>query len=236
MRLSILTSLLFLFSLAVFAEDDLTIYRAKYRPAEELVKVAGSLFAGRANISSLNEKIVIAADSKTTKKVLELFAELDRKPRQYRISFRLVSKGTGSRSAVGVKDARVGIGKKPTVTATVAVDAEDAESAGDSLQSTQLTEGREAAVFMGSDWFPGGFLAKVRGGTGKLATVEFRQREGNRNPAFGLASEVSLGLGQWKTVGGINQKNQGSGSGILHREGQSGAQEKDLQIKLDAVK
>jgi hypothetical protein len=91
-------------------------------------------------------------------------------------------------------------------------------------------------MVLGNDWFPGGFSAKVRGGAGNLATVEFRQREAGANPALSLQSEVMVKLGEWKTVGEASQASSVSEKGLAQSGGHSGSGKKSLQMKLELVK
>lgn len=236
MRLSTLTKLLFLIPLLGFAADEFTIYHPKYKSTEELVSLGQSTFGGKASFSSLGGKVVINASPKTTASVMKLFAEVDTITREYKISFRLVAREESSRNSISFKNGQVSVGKKPSASGALSVESGQRESQQDTVQSARLMEGTEAQMALGSDWFPGGFLAKVRGGAGDLVTLEFRHREAGANPALSLQSEVLLRLGEWKTVGEVSQSTVGAEKGLAQSGGHSGSGKKSLQMKLELVK
>lgn len=252
MRLNILTKFLFLLFLPYLSQaaDELVIYPVKYRTAEELIKVAEPLFYGRATFSSLNEKIVISAPQKTVDAVLKLFKELDRRPRMYRISVRLISRAFAEQEALAMEAAaarqRASISKRSGVlsrqgTGSVGVGGVNAsaesnsqQSAGNTDQSVEVLEGKEARLLQGSTFFPGGFIAKVNSGGKSAVTLNLNQREGNANPAVSLSSEITLKLGEWRTVGQSSQNSTQSRGEILGKSQGGSDSTKVIQVKVDS--
>ena len=252
MRLSILISfcVYFCFSLAARAADDLTIYPVKYRSAEELIRVAEPIFFGRATFSSLNEKIVISAPAKTAAKVLALFKELDRRPRMYGVSARLVSKAEAEAEAKGLEISIEGRrGKvsqkspprssqgKTTLEvggARATLESSDAASASRTDQSLEVLEGKQAFLLQGSLFFPGGFAVRVLSAGAGRVTAELSQREGNANPGVALSTEVSLPLGRWQEVGRVSRADKSSRGGILSQGSGSSVSSKVIQIRVEA--
>jgi hypothetical protein len=236
--------------MAARAADDLTIYPVKYRSADELIRVAEPIFFGRATFSSLNEKIVISAPAKTTVKVLALFKELDRRPRMYGVSARLVSKAEAEAEAKGlgisIEGRRGKISQKSPPSssqgktflevggARATLESREAVSASRTDQSLEVLEGKQAFLLQGSTFFPGGFAVKVlSAGTGRV-TVELGQREGNANPAVALSTEVSFPLGRWQEVGRVSGANQNSRGEILSQGSGSSVSRKVIQVKVEA--
>lgn len=241
MRLSILIRsalglLLLLLPLAAIAADEFTVYHPKYRATEEMVSLGESAFGGKATFSSLGGKVVINASPKTTASVLKLFAEVDKIPRQFKISFRLVAREESEGNSISFKNGQITLGKNPRVGGTLSVEGGQAANQKEAIQSAQLMEGTEAQMVLRNDWFPGGFIAKARAGAGDLVTVEFRQREADANPAFSIQSEAVLKLGEWKAVGEVIQTSSGSGKGIVSQSEQLGSVKKNLQVKLELAK
>ena len=137
MRLSILISLIFsllVFGTLAFAAEDFTVYKAKFRPTEELVRVGESIFGGKATFATMADKVVINADTKTTARVLKLFADLDKMPKRFRISFRLVSKSESVKNSIGFQNGKVSVGKKVNVDGTLAANSGDATEKATSVQ------------------------------------------------------------------------------------------------------
>lgn len=225
----------------VFAASDFVVYRAKHRPAEELVAMAAPLLKGKVALSNLNEKIVLDGTKSGVEAALRLFAELDRAPRKYRISTRLISAQRGDSQVVAAEgDAlfqRVQLSKRsgllsPSATRVVvggmALGAQkvESQSMGQGEQSVEVLEGREAMV--------AGITAKVRGNASGAVTMDLVQKE-NANPSLSLSSQVSVQPGQWQTVGNLSQSTQAKQGEILGKGEGRGEGKKEIQVRVDVL-
>jgi hypothetical protein len=247
MRFVILTSLVSA-SLAFAATGDYVIYRAKNRPAEELVQIARPLFAGKVSFSSINEKIVMDGSQESISGALKLFSEIDSPPRKYRLSVRVLGSSAGESNSVSLEgdtlfnrirlQKRSGIQSRGGVAVEAGgarVNAQSSEGSTTSVseQSVVALEGRPVFVGSGSTWSPGGVSAKIQGG--ESLTLQLGQKEGSANPSLVLQTEVTLKPGEWRTVGEVGQNRSGSQKEILG--GASGASQgkKDVQVRVDVL-
>lgn len=233
MRLSTLTKLLFFAPLLGFAADEFTIYHPKYKSTEELVNLGDSAFGNKAGFSSLGGKVVINASPKTTASVLKLFSEIDRVSRQFKISFRLVSREESSGNSISFKNGQVSVGKKVSAGGTLSAEGGQKTGLKEEVTTAQLMEGTEAQMMLGNEWFPGGFRAKAWGGEGDFVNVGFKQREADANPALSLQSEVLLKFGEWKTIGEVRQASNRKGSRVFRADFYEDAQKKNLQVMVE---
>lgn len=218
MRLNTLTSFLLLFPFLAFAAEDFTVYRAKFRPASELVELARPLFPA-ATFSSMDEKVVVNAPKETATKVLQLFGDLDRKRRSYRIAVRLQAAAQGENDAIGLG------------TDGLRVESESAEAKGNTIQTVTVTEGRSALLRLGQGRATGGFLAKVRSAPKDSVLLELSQKEpGTRGLA--LETELTVKLNEWQSVGKLDESQNAKESRILGKGSAQGASRKLVQVKV----
>lgn len=251
MRLGIRTKLIAFFLIAtnMFAgsalwgasnDSDFTIYRARYRAANELVETARGLFP-RARISAMQEKIVIAAPKSTTRAVLKLFNELDRKPARYRLRWRNHSRSADAQSGVAVEgEVRVGgvkvqnrSGSRPSRKG-VTVRAEERESAEASrlFHEVEVLEGGEASLTFGEGKSLQRLRVKVRRLGNKQVQLELYEVASGANTGK-LSSTVDIPLGKWREVGSANISETGRGSGILSRSRRRESGSKVLEVRVD---
>lgn len=226
MRLSILIKLFFvLLPCQAYSADDLVIYSVKYRPPEELIKVAEPIFFGKATFSSLNEKIVISAPPKTSEAVLKLFAEMDQKPRMYRISVRVSALNSREQEGVAVRAGNKVKAEKSTSSRQL-----------NDRQEVQVSEGKQAALLKGSNHFPGGFSAVIRSAGEQFVNLTIHQKESDANPAASLSSELRVRLNLWQTIGRIEQAGESADSELLGRHKGQNSARKEIQVKIETVR
>lgn len=256
MRLNTLIRVFQLFALlfvgsAGAAEPEFTIYLTKYRTADELVRVAQPLFAGKANFSTMNEKVIINGPKTTTAEILKLFRELDRAPVRYRIMMRTVSRAINETEATavegGVSSPRGNVQKRSGVLQRrsggsisvggvgVSAESESSKENVSAEQTVEVLEGGEALLNSAgsSRSVSSSFLVKPRAAGQKAVHVELRQQEGKGDGFKLLNTSIDLPLKVWKTIGEVMQGNSGNTKEIL---GGSTRQEQSaslIQIRID---
>lgn len=254
MRFVILTKFLLLFSFFAFAAgDEFTIYRVQYRTPEELIRVASGVLQGKASFSSMGEKIVISGSPSATKAALELFRELDRKPRLFRISMRRGGKSDASEKSVGFESdiagkhvsirKRSGIvrGGDPAVRAQVGgvgvvADASDSGSAGAESSSVQVLEGGEAQISSGNSWFPSGMWVRPRPAGKNAVQLELYSRKSKGVQMESASTTVQAPLGKWTNVGGVSKQSQSARGEILGSGSASSQSNSDWSILVEEVR
>lgn len=222
MRLSILISLLLSLVPAQAAETDFLIYQVKHRPAQELVDVASGVFRGRATFSSLNEKIVVNVPptSATARAVLQLFAELDHRPRRFCISLRRRGEESTERTAVA--------GKIKKGASALEISAGDSRGQGSAKSSVIVSEGERATVGQSPDTF----LVKIVSVSKGEVSVDV-QAEAN---AQVLSTNASLPLAQWTEIGRTNQQSEQSQREILAKSSARENKLSEFQLRVDELR
>jgi hypothetical protein len=252
MRLNTLIRFFFLllFLPEAFAADSFTIYLVKNRPADEMVKVASSVFQGKANITSSNEKIIISANKKTTTQVIALLEELDQKTQSLKVSFRWRenSQREENQKSVsgGVRGKNWGIKNSPTPTkggASVSVGGVNAnvsesnrEGISYGTDSVVLSANGEGSISL-SDFEQGSALkVKAKSLSTNLVTLDLEQLGRNGLSVGSLKTNITVPINQWKALGGVKKSNQGTQKEILGKNEQTGTSFRDLEVLVEHYK
>jgi hypothetical protein len=249
MRLNILIRFFFLFVFLpiALATDNFTIYLVKNRPAEEMVKVASTVFQGKANITSSNEKIIISASKKTTTQVIALLEELDKKSKTLKVSFRWRenSQQDENQKSVsgGIRGKNWGIKNAPTPNkggGTVSlggVNANVSEANRDGIhggtESLLLSANGEGSIAL-SDFEQGSSLkVKARSISTKLVNLDLVQVGRNGVSLGSLKTSLTLPLNQWKSIGAVKKNSQSKQTEILGKNEQTVASSKELEVLVE---
>ncbi len=251
MRSNILTSAVVFFLTiagAFAAKDEITIYLVKNRSAQELVSVASSIFAGKANITSSNEKIVIAASPKTTAQVLNLLNELDQRQKTLRVNFRWRGESAQTTSEKGVSGGVKGKGWRGKIApkkesgasvsvggVTVSANEGTTNSQGGGTQSILLTgsgEGRISLTQMASGTF---LQVKVTQLASQLVNLEVAQVGHNGPIIGGIQTHITVPMGQWRALGGVKTSGNARQSEIASGSAETSAAAKDLEVQVEQV-
>jgi hypothetical protein len=264
MRLSILTSLFFFFSLSAIVvvsprafgatDEDFVIYEAVSRPAAELQKAAAGVLNG-GRVSVLGSKVVVYGTKSQRETILHLFQELDHQLKNYVVSVRQASRGSAKQSATavqaGVNGENVQVKKKSGVltgngtgsigvggpVGSVSVSAESNERDADSGAGERVTvmDGGSARIYGGSV-FPKTVSVNLRSIGKSGAHVEIHEVDANAVGEQALVTEIDMPLGEWRTIGGVTRRDSGSGREILGSSKRSSMSNLDVQMKVDAEK
>jgi hypothetical protein len=241
-----------LFSLAAFASEEFTIYRVQHRTPEELIRVASSMFQGRAAFSSMGEKIVINASPQATRAALDLFKELDQKPRTFRISLRRGGRSQESDQSIGTevdlrkknlslqKRSGVGQGKENGRVQVggvgVVVGAGEANSRSGESSTIQVLEGSEAQLSTGNSFFPSGMWVRPRPlGNGKVQ-LELYSRKSKGVNAESASTTMQAPLGKWTSVGGVDKQSSGTRGEMLGKGESSAQSTNDLNVLVEEIR
>lgn len=235
-----------LISLLALAQDDFLTYKAKYRPAEELVVVLAPLMDGKVRVTSLDNKIVMSGTKEALAAAKSILEELDRKPRTFQLQSRLIENRKENRSGVAVEAEadlfgrmkvaqRSGIGRNNShqiKVGGVSVSAGDMEDRGrgNSLRTVQALEGRNVVLSYPHGAGESTLLLKVRAGTENRITISV-QEQGPGNLSL-LSTEVTTTLGSWISLGGLQQEGSGNNKEILASEKSSSAGKREFQIRV----
>ena len=220
MRLSTLTRVLFfLISAPALAADQITIYEANSRPAEELVQLVRSLIPG-VRVSAVGNKVAINAGPETTRKVMQVFSELDQAPRGLLIEARVLGQNTANESSLFAR-VRRGHGK-------VEVSDQRAEGAGSQIQSVRAVQGTASVVVTPA----GAFYVKVKSVNKTTATAELWKSKEAGSYGFAISSEVTAPLGEWTTVGSSGENTQQRETGLTGRSQSASRGRQEIQLRI----
>lgn len=223
MRALFLVFLLPLFALA--AEDDFTIYTAKHRPASELAQIAKGLVSGRAGIETMNDKVIINASKATTATVLKLFAEIDQRPRRFRVGLRLRGDGTSQSQGGDVSGGT-------TTGVRVRVDSRESAARSQGTQVIEVLEDAESSMSAGGETF----LIRLRALGEKKVRATIRQVGGDKlGNSHALNSEVDLPLARWTELGRSQRAGESSGKVILGRRSGSERADRQWELRVEAL-
>jgi hypothetical protein len=226
-------------------KDDFIVYEAQSRSAEELRTAASSI--SQARVSVLNNKVIIYGTRSQRDAVLKLFGELDHPLRNFVVRVRNASRGSGQRDAGAVeanagaqgvsirKKSGVLIGNGGRVEANgVSVSEESSEAAGDAGGDSEVTvlDGGSGTLYSGGV-FPKTVTVKVRAIGKSGAHVEIREADSNVVGEQAIVTEVNVPLGEWRSVGGITQRDSGRNTEILGRAKRSSMSSRDVQVRVD---
>lgn len=228
MRSSTLTSFFLVFSLSAMAaaESDFLVYEARARLAEELKKAADDAPDG-ARVRVVGQKLVVYGSKAQRDAMLKLFQELDHKLRSFVVSVRAATEDSARRQAVGVS----------VSSGAVSLSAESAsgDSLGHAGQRITITEGTPGRIYAGKGLFPSSVDVTVRPLGGVGARVEIRETQGSGSSAQRVWTEVNLPLGEWRTIGGTEGKDEGSSKAILATSRRGSSSRHEVQLRVDPV-
>jgi hypothetical protein len=251
MRLNILISAflaLLTIGEALAAKDEITIYLVKNRSAQELAKVASSIFAGKANITSSNEKIVISASPKTTAQVVNLLDELDQRQKTLRVSFRWRGESAQTTSDKGVSGGVGGKGWRGKISpkkengasvsvggVTVSANEGAANSQSSGTQSILLTGSGEGKIAL-AQLASGSFLrVKVTPLASKLVNLEVAQVGQEGALVGGIQTHITVPMGQWRSLGGVRTAGNSRESQIASGSAETSGAAKELEVQVEQV-
>lgn len=246
------TFVFLVFAGQTYAGEEFTIYRVQYRAPEELIRVASAMLGPQAAFSSMGEKIVINGSPAATKAALDLFKELDRKPRSYRVSVRRRSRAASEDEGIGAEAEAVGgrvvVRKRSReghgpggVTAQVggvgiSAGVSQTASATSDGNSVQVMEGGEARLATGNTLFPSGMWVRPRPlGKGQVQ-LELYSRQAKKGLEMESASTtVQVPLGQWTSIGGVSKRRTESRGEILGKGSAAGSSDNDLRVLVEEI-
>ncbi len=256
LRLDILSSFLFLLLFAVPAisasDDDFSIYIAQSREPEELTETAKKLVSN-VRISHMNNKIVVYGPKSGREAAIRLMKELDSPSKNFKVWVRAAGKGAAEREARALEGGievtkGVRIGKKSGVLkgkngGTIAVgnesgsigytaESESTETANRGGQSVTVMDGGTGMI-SASDLFTTAMSVKVKSIGKNGARITLQQKNRSNTGDQQLATELDLKLGEWRTIGGVNQSNESASRELLGGSKSSITMKQDVQIMVE---
>lgn len=243
MRFAILTSLLLSFS--AYAAEEIRSYPIRYRSADELKPIVGSLLAGKATVEVFQNKLIVNAEPAVHKRLEGLLKELDHKPRRLRISLRtdgeteatLSSRGARVRAKAGpvrvdAGGARAGDAAAQVGGAAMSAGEAGRESRGANSRSIEVLEGGEALIASGMTPFAGGMRVtpSLRGAG---AHVKLEQLEAQGLNVQGLRTEIDMKLGEWVPVGSVREEFSAEEGAVLSSASGKGKKNNTVYIKVE---
>lgn len=251
MRLSTPISLLvlILFSLAANAQEIFS-YSVKNRSPDELVKIANSLFQGRANFVESQGRILISTDAKTATKAIELLQQLDQKLKTYRIQFRLKSneRAEGKNISVGAETGGKGwkaslpnqgsskSGKIQVGGVSVSAEQKDQIRNSHSIQTLVLTGSGEGRLVMDELEMGTFFIVKLSATSSNSVILDIRQGGRTGLRVAGLNTQVTVPLAKWTSLGQVQVGSQGSQSSYGATKSNSGNAVRQLEVQVEEFK
>ena len=227
----------------------------QYRLAEDVIPILQPLLPAGAALTGAGDVLLIRADAATVRQVRAALATIDRAPRQLRISVGQSAGDSARRAGVAASgtidagDVEIGIGRPPgrTSGAEVVVEGQQARDDIRNTSSVSTLEGREAFVAMG-EWRPhrdvqSGFFATPRL-NGDRVTLEIsatRQRPGSGAHSRGVdtaevVTTLSGRLGEWIELGGIEQTDAGTSTGIVTWGSRSELTQYSAWVKVEEIR
>jgi hypothetical protein len=244
-----------LMSVAAFAQS-LEVIQLKHRPAQELIPALQPLIAQGGALSGQEYTLFVRTTSANLAEVRRVVAQLDRAPRQLLVSVRTAARQQMEREGIAVQGELSTQGSSAKVTG---VDRRSHLDSG-SLTSVAVLEGHSALINNGSSipivtavaggtgrrpWLaaqteyrelPNGFLVTPRV-NGESVILDIQQRadsvRGDTIETQQLQSQVSGRLGEWISLGGVNQTRTSSERGIGARGYSTHSDERTLWVKID---
>lgn len=234
------------------ADDVFEIYRPKYRQANELVGSVKDLFGDRVRVTSFREKIVIRGEKANTEKVRNLLAQLDVKPRVFRIETRGRVRVTARSSAAGASG-RVNIGDKVNVrigdrpkrggargryrngsvdvSGRASARTAEANSAGTNF--VQIMEGEQAVlVNEGDDQSAGVVVTPFLRGDQIQLKVSRTQVSTVAGKSTTVNTRLFVPMNQWFNIGGSNSSSSVKEGRILSSAGTATDSSSNIFVKV----
>lgn len=233
---------------AIPAEDDFSIYQAETRPAQDLTRMVQEMVDG-VRVQSLNEKIVVYGTKKQRAAALKLMRELDKPARMYRVHVRAIGRTEAAREAaaieggIGGRDVRVGKGKSGVLRGgggTISVgglsgtaESQSEEGKDQGAQQITVIDGGTAEIGASSGLFPSGAQVTLRSQGKGGANLKLKQQASSGSKVQNLNTEIDVKLGVWRTVGSVNQKNEGQDSELLGKSANASSSSQDIQVMVE---
>ena len=241
---------------AAAVAQSLEIIDLQYRTAQEVIPVLQPLLETGGALSGTDYKLFVRASAANVAQLRKALAQIDRQPRQLRVSVRRASRQEMQREAAGASGV---IGTDQSRVTVHATDA-SAQRQNAAIASVQVLEGNSAyiataqsvpmvtAVVAGGrkPWVASatsyrdvnsGFLVTPRISADRV-TLDISQQAQHSSHSGGvdtqqLSTQVSAGLGEWMQLGGISESSNSQGSGILNRQYSTQSDELGIWVKVE---
>jgi type II secretory pathway component GspD/PulD (secretin) len=245
-----------LISIAAFAQS-LEVIQLKHRTAQELIPALQPLIAQGGALSGQEYTLFVRTTGANLAEVRRVVAQLDRAPRQLLVSVRTATRQQIEREGIAVQGELSTEGSRAQV---AGVDRKSHVESG-SLASVAVLEGNSALINNGSSvpvvtavaggtgrraWIaaqteyrelPNGFLVTPRV-NGESVILDIQQRadsvRGGTIETQQLQTQVSGRLGEWISLGGVNQTRTSSDRAIGARGYSTHSDDRSLWVKIDA--
>lgn len=246
--------ILFLLSFSAYA-DELKTYDLQHRSADEMIPILRPMVSSDGAISGTGYTLIIRSDRANLRQLEQAIKRLDQAPKMLRI---IVDRsGADQRNSEGVSV--YGNIERPNV--RLHSDRQRRSQSGD--QQLQVLEGRWATIRSGQSiphvvqqyrQTPGGARVERRteypdvdsgfevrpGINGRRVTLEVRPfratpSSGGRVEQESIITTVSGRLGEWITLGGVNESKSSSGSGTIYYNRGSEQTNSNVRIKVTTV-
>lgn len=238
--------------------QSLAIIELQYRTADQVIPILQPLVEPGGALSGAEYQLFVRASSANVTQLRQALAQIDRQPRQLRVSVRRAARQTiereGASASVVLGDPLSGA----TLHATEATSRRD----GSGITSVQVLEGNAAyvaagesvpvvtAVVAGSGRRPwvaastsyrnssSGFLVTPRV-SGQRVVLDISQQSEQRGTRSGgietqqLVTQVSGQLGEWVQLGGIAESSSQQRSGVLNRQYSTHGDDQEIWVKVE---
>lgn len=259
--LAALALLLALAPFALPARADIEVITLRYRSAEQIIPILQPLVEPGGAITGMQNQLVIRASPANIADLRRVLATLDGMPRQLRISVRQGAEAESSERAGALSGTLSNRGSSVQGRITDSRDASDSRV----TQTLQVLEGNVAVIQTGtSQPLPSRQVTRTPSGaivvtdttsyrdvgtgfavlprvSGERVTLEINPQRDTPGPGGTVnvqraSSIISGRLGEWIELGGMNQSETRSGSGILSGSSTSRSDNRSIWVKVDEVR
>ena len=258
-------SLLLLLTPAQAQQDRIEVLTLHHRSAEDLIPLLRPLVGSEGGISGQSDRLLVRTTPERLRQIRELLAQLDIPPHQLLITVRQVGQDTDTYTAAGASGNVILGPNTARGKLSAGIGSGSTRGSDQILQQIQVLEGGEAYIQVGQEiprqerfitrqgpfieqgtvtyYQPvtTGFYARPRL-HGDQVTLEIAPHRERENPAGsgrietqGLHTTVSGRLGEWLTIGGVEENNQQHSSGLLHYGSAQSQQQRRILLKVDKL-
>lgn len=241
--------------------DEVTVFTTRHLPPQQLVPLIKPVLGEHGSVSAFGDKLIVRAAADKLEEVRWLISELDKPQRNLLIEVQVGKLASGHDLGLDAQ----GSWREGGPEGHIRYRRHSTRAQGDSLQSVRTLEGRAALISIGqsvpvyeahqtqhpdgttSQGFRQRFREANRGFYalprihGERVTIEIHQQDDSPSQRTGhfntqhASTIVSGALGEWISLGGVDQRQARDGSGLGYSAKTARSDERHLSLRVTVL-